>query len=110
MKGEAELACFTFQLEQVPLQCWYFYGGDSFFFLKQQVDLAGKWHFSFMIYLEVPAFGFVLMRSKTKVFSNFSQEQKRVRQELGDRALPSTMSHLGLVAKPLLIVISGGDL
>ena len=52
----------------------------QFCFLKQQADLAGKWHFSFMRYLEVSAFGFVLMWSKTKVFSSFSKELQRDRR------------------------------
>lgn len=90
----------------MPIFLWW----RQFCFLYQQVDLAGKQHFSFMSYLEVSAWGFVLMRSKTKVLSNFSQEQNRVRQGLGDRDLPSSMSHPGLVAKPLLSVISGEDL
>lgn len=82
----------------------------QFCFLKQHIDLAGKWRFSFRRYLEVSAFGFILMWSKTKVFSSFSQELKRVRQGLGDRDSASTMPRLRLVAKPLLSVIGGGSL
>lgn len=72
----------------------------EFCFLKQQADLAGKWHFYFMRYLEVSAFDFVLMWTKTKVFSSFSQELKRVGLGLGDTDSPPTVPHLRLVAKP----------
>lgn len=79
----------------------------KFCFLKQQVGLSGKWYFSLVRYLEVSAFGFLLMWSKTKVFSSFLQELKRARLGLGDRDSPPTVQHLRQVAKPLLSVISG---
>ena len=67
--------------------------------LKQQADLAAKWHFSFMVFRSC-RFGFILVYSKA-VFFTFSQEVERVRQGLGDRGLLST-PHPRLMAKPLL--------